>query len=541
MATVSSPKRPRAKRKKMPKHRLERRAYRFAMDTSHTESQTLFGVLDRCWEVRNLLAADREEDRRANRVLREAGQPVRYLTLDDQNVRVAAVQKADARYRGIHSQVLQNISRRIDEGTKRWLESLKAPGERKVSPPGKIERKDYSSFTFPQCGGAIGISGGRVHLSKLGSFKLFQHRKYRGTPKTLTIRFEQGQWWAVLVCAMPAKSIYRDVNEVKHLPDAGGDPGLASLLTLSDGTTFDPPRALKEALAELRHAQRDLSRKFEHRKAIYEAEAARRKAANLPAQPPLREVPYSGRLKAQIRKVAIIHTKVDRVREYHHCKLASILDDSYHRVAVEEHSVAFMFKSRRRARSAADRAIAAMKHWVGSKLGERMLKTPNRRPGIGGNSQTCLCEASVPKGLYDREHVCPECGLAGQRDVVSANIVMQIAFGRNLLRDVEQAINRTLTEAGQAVVRRGGTKGRRLPLTAESMNPSNLDGGKSASEAPVKRQPQSSLRTRRTRDGEPTRVAKSDRITPGGTPPGVLLSEAQSLVGASAPMGSPVL
>ena len=531
MSVASQPKRPRAKRKKMPKHPLERRAYRFAMDVSHAESQTLFSVLDRCWEVRNILVADREEDRRLNRELRKAELPARYLTLDNQNLRVAALQKAEPRFQGIHSQVLQNICRRIDEGTRRWLESLKAKGERKVSPPGKIERKDYSSFTFPQCGPSIGISGGRVHLSKLGSFKLFQHRKYRGTPKTLTIRFEEGQWWAILVCALHGKAIYRDPVEVERLEDTGGDPGLSALLTLADGKSFDPPKALKDALAELRHEQRVLSRKFEHREALYEAEAARRKAADLPSQPPLRELPYTNRLRAQLKVVAKLHTKVARGREYHHRKLACILDDSYRRVAVEEHSLAFMLRNRRLARAASDRAIAAMKHWLASKLGpSRYVPTANRRPGIGGNSQTCLCGAQVPKTLKDREHACPECGLLGPRDVVSANIVMQIAFGRNLLRKVEEVVNSTKSAAGQVVVRRGGTKGRKLSLTAESKTTS-------AAEVSVIRQPQTSLKPSHTRGGEPTREAKSARIS--GKP--LLLADAQSLVGASAPMGSPVL
>jgi len=531
VSVVSQPKRPRAKRKKMPKHPLEMRGYRYPMDVPQAQSKTLFEVLDRCWELRNILAADRQEDRRLNRELRKAELPVHYLTCSEQYVRVSALLKADPKYALIHSQVAQDVADRIDEGTKRWLESLKVKGERKVSPPGWIERKDYSSFTFPQCGSAIGIRDGRVRLSKLGSFKLIQFRKFRGTPKAITISFDEGRWWCIVTCAIQGSVLYRSEADTQHLEDTGGDPGLSALLTLADGRSFDPPKALKDALAELRHEQRVLSRKFEHREALYEAEAARRKAADLPAQVPLREIPYSNRLRAQLKVVAKLHTKVSRGREYHHRKLACILDDSYRRVAVEEHSLAFMLQNRRLARAASDRAIAAMKHWLASKLGpSRYVPTANRRPGIGGNSQTCLCGAQVPKTLKDREHVCPECGLLGPRDVVSANIVMQIAFGRNLLRKVEEVVNSTKSAAGQVVVRRGGTKGRKLSLTAESKTTS-------AAEVSVIRQPQTSLKPSHTRGGEPTREAKSARIS--GKP--LLLADAQSLVGASAPMGSPVL
>jgi len=519
----------RAKRKKMPKHALEMRAFRYPLELTTAEAEILFQLLDRCWEVRNLLAVEREENRSGNRNLCAKGLPVHFLNRDDQNSRVSELQKAEPRYQGIHSQVLQNIVHRIDGGTKGWLESLGQPGKRKVNPPGPIERKAYSSFTFPQCGPSIGIWGGRAHLGRLGSFKLIQHRKYRGTPKTITIRFDSGRWWAILICALQAKTIYRDPVEVEHLEDTGADPGLKELLVLADGTAFDPPRAFKHAFGKIRLAQRVLSRKFRVREASYEAERARREAAGLLVQPPIRLIPYSNRLRAQIKKVAMLHTDAVRVREYHHRKLASRLDDSYRKVAVEEHGVAFMFANRKQAKSAADRAIAAMKHFLVSKMGDRVRLMPNRRPGIGGNSQTCLCGAPVPKLLENRKHLCPVCGLAGKRDVVSANIVMQMAFGWNLLQQVHQATETAV--AGQAIVRRGGAKGRGQSLSAESKGPSvphtGQGAGLSASEVPLNRQPQSSLKTEKTRGGEPTREAKSSRIS--GSP--LLLDEAKGLVG----------
>ncbi|MCE6957510.1 transposase, partial [Cereibacter sphaeroides] len=81
-----------------------------------------------------------------------------------------------------------------------------------------------------------------------------------------------------------------------------------------------------------------------------------------------------------------------------------------------------------------DRALGYQKQALASALGERLVPVPNRRPGVGGNSQTCLCGASVPKELKDRWHDCPACGLSAPRDVVSANIVETIAFGTNRLR-----------------------------------------------------------------------------------------------------------
>jgi putative transposase len=92
---------------------------------------------------------------------------------------VAAVAACEPSCAGIHSQVLQNIAVRVDEGTKRWLEAL-AEGRHHLRPPGPIAFKRYKSFTYPQYGNGVKICAGKLYLSKLGAFKLFAHRKIKG-------------------------------------------------------------------------------------------------------------------------------------------------------------------------------------------------------------------------------------------------------------------------------------------------------------------------------------------------------------------------
>jgi hypothetical protein len=64
-----------------------------------------------------------------------------------------------------------------------------------------------------------------------------------------------------------------------------------------------------------------------------------------------------------------------------------------------------------------------------SDLTSMIVSVPNRRVSIGGNSQTCLCGESVLKALDERWHHCTACGLSADRDVVSGNIAMGVAFG----------------------------------------------------------------------------------------------------------------
>jgi hypothetical protein len=126
-----------------------------------------------------------------------------------------------------------------------------------------------------------------------------------------------------------------------------------------------------------------------------------------------------------------------------------------------------------------------------SALGARYVPTANRRPGIGGNSQTCICDASAPKELKDRLHDCLSCGLKAPRDVVSANIAMKIAFGTTKL--VSPA-------AEPAVVKRGETKDSAPCAIVESAT---------ALEASVKRSSVASTRQTRLDTAEAAPGAKN--------------------------------
>ena len=214
------------------------------------------------------------------------------------------------------------------------------------------------------------------------------------------------------------------------LPDIGIDTGLTSLLTDSTGRSFDPPRAWYMYRTRLKKEQQKLSRQFEARKVKYEGLVIESRSMGLPI-PHIKDIPYSKRLKDQIKAVAKIHTKIERIRDYHHKKNASIIANTANRVAVEDHALDFMIHNKRLSKIVSDRAIGKQKLLLRSKLGPRYFEVPNYRPGIGGNSQTCTCGASVPKELKDRVHRCLECGLVADRDHVSANIVSIIAFGHS--------------------------------------------------------------------------------------------------------------
>jgi putative transposase len=483
----------RAARLKQPKHSTVTRAYQFLIETPLERSQKLFNTLNPCGELRNLLALERERNRHEQRSVREAGGIPQYLTKNAQYRTVSELARSDPRFSHIHSQVLQNVADRIDAGNKRWLEAL-SEGRAQVKPPRPIDLKRYRSFTYTQYGSSAHLHRGVLHLSKLGDFRVHDYRKMRGRPKTVTIAFKHGRWWVIISCEIQVKDVCRSLDVVAHLPDTGIDPGLTALATTAQGEIHDPPKALKAALGDLRHEQRKLSRKFEARKVAFGLENVRLRDAGAASLATLREFATSNRLKTQIKRVARCHTRVHRVRDHHQKRLARQLEGQYRRVAVEEHGVKFMFANRRTARAAADRAIHAFKGHIQSAMGEaRYAATPNFRPGIGGNSQSCLCGAKVPKTLKDRVHQCQACGLTAPRDQVSANIVMGIAFGHTQLQP----------DTGQVFVRRGGAQADTTIVASRECE--------RTSEAPAKRHPSTSRGKRPTAGAKATAAVNTPR------------------------------
>lgn len=420
---MKKPAKKRAKRIKKPKHKGEVRAFKFALRLGQDVSK-LHAALDIACELRNSIAADRLSNSWAIRDAKRADEtPPAWLTKRDQEMLLAALRKSDPAGAGsLHSLVVKNIADRIDEGWKRFWDALKE-GRGGVKPPHEIKRKRYRSITYPQYGNGVRIRNGRVELSKIGSFRLHDHRKICGTIQTVTMKWANGRWWCIVTARMAAKSAYRPAAE--HARDIGADPGLAAVLTLSDGRSYDPPRAFDMKLQELKKEQRILSRKFEK---LRQRQKAEDKAAKIEGRDAVK-LPLPNRLKRQIAQVGKVHTKIANIRDHWHKLNARRIADRYNRVGLEDHGVMFMIRNRKLAKSASDRALSKQKHALKSALGDRLVLVPNQRLGIGGNSQTCLCGASVPKTLKDRWHECSECGLSAPRDVVSANIVETIAFG----------------------------------------------------------------------------------------------------------------
>lgn len=454
---TETPSKKRAPRTKRAVHACTYEVHEAAMEVSDALFKKMHGWLDVLCELRETFRQHRIADRAVGRVVRDSGQKHKYVTKADQYILIKELCLKLPALKAVHSQVRQDVADRLDRGNKEWLKKKRGPLAYKP-------RSKFRSFNFTQYGTAVKIRNGRLHMSGLGEARLLGLRKLPGRVKSVNIVFKQGRFFAQFTCEIQLQHCKRhkrhSSEEVQRRPDTGLDTGLSRMATLADGKVFEPAKPLKKALPALQAAQRQMSRQFEHRKKAWRTyKAAFRKGwkANELFGPPCHwkrcHLEYSNRLRRQIRKVAILHTKVTNTRLDSIRKAARQIEQRYGCVAVEEHGIEFMKKNKRLARTVSDVAPGLFKQTLKNVLGElRYHAVPNKREGIGGNSQTCLCGESVKKTLSDRWHECPRCGLSADRDLVSANIAMDIAFGESNLGDM------TLPGSGQDLVKRVGSE-----------------------------------------------------------------------------------
>jgi len=245
----------------------------------------------------------------------------------------------------------------------------------------------YKSFTYPQVG--FKLDGSKLNLSKIGSIRIFKHRKVEGKIKTCTIKKGLlGHWYAILV------SEIEDVPTVEPKTAIGVDLGLKSLAALSTGEAVEYQRYYVQAENKLAVAQRNLSRKMKG-------------SAN--------------RLKAKA-KVAKLHQKIQNHRDEFLHQASRKLVDSADLIVFENLNISGMLKNHHLAKHIQDHAWGKLIQFTQSKAAKagKIVELVDARY----TSQKCSqCGIMVPKTLAERIHLCLNCGREMDRDInASLNI-----------------------------------------------------------------------------------------------------------------------
>ena len=284
-----------------------------------------------------------------------------------------------------HSQVLQNVTQRVDLAFQAFFRRLKE-GAEEVGYPRFKGFGRYDSITYPQYGNGVEIRSNDLILSKIGRVKVVWHRPIEGTIKTVTLRRARtGKWYVSFSVEVEGERLPASAESV------GVDVGLVSFATLSNGEQIANPRFYRRDEADLKRAQK---LKDAAKNAQKWDENRRRKKA-----------------------LAHIQERIANRRSDFAHKRSRELVSGYQTIVFEDLAPQQMGARRGRGmrKSILDVAWSQFISLTISKAEEagRTVILVNPRD----TSKMCShCGELVEKKLSERTHTCPHCGLVMDRD-----------------------------------------------------------------------------------------------------------------------------
>jgi putative transposase len=117
------------------------------------------------------------------------------ISKSDQEKQLPEIKQENPRLARIHSQVIQEALRRVDLAFQHFFRRVRegqVPGF-----PRFRSRSRYDSFTYKQSGFKFNQKTKKLHLSKIGTVKVFLSRPIDGIIKTCTIKREADGWYVI--------------------------------------------------------------------------------------------------------------------------------------------------------------------------------------------------------------------------------------------------------------------------------------------------------------------------------------------------------
>ncbi|AOY79865.1 transposase [Moorena producens JHB] len=312
-------------------------------------------------------------------------------------------------YKGIHSQVLQDLVKRVKLDFDRFIKG-DSNGKRSGRPRFKKLHR-YRPFTYTQMKEGC-LEGNLINLPKIGKIKVVLHRHITAGFKIKTASITKKCDGYYLVLSLEDKTVPEVKPDINTDSIIGIDVGLKDLLTTSQGETIEIPQYYL---------------KYQKRLKVIQKRVSRRKKGG------------SNRFKA-IKQLGKQHKKVADKRKDFHFKTANYLLSKYDVIAHEKLNVKGLVKSRL-AKSVLDAGWSSFLTILTSKavrvawptaLNAGLLAVP---VSPKNTSQDCSnCGNKVPKKLHVRWHDCHHCGCSLDRDHNGAINIKNRAAGQSVLK-----------------------------------------------------------------------------------------------------------
>jgi putative transposase len=300
----------------------------------------------------------------------------------------------------LNASSLQHTLRRVDKAYAAFFRRVKAgeaPGHPRFKGKNRFDSIEYTYGDGAKLEYDEAFDRFVLRVQNVGRIKVKLHRLMPDGAriKHVVIRRKASGWYVCLQLECPDGL----PAEPNGKPAVGGDMGLLRLLTLSDGTLIDNPRWLRDALDELRRAQRRLAR-------------AKKGSQNR---------------KDKRLIVAKLHEHIKNQRHDFWHKTTHTLVHSYGLIVLENLSLDFMLRNGNLSQSAHDAGLGLFRQLLDYKAAEAGSHVTTVNAAY--TSQVCSgCGAIVEKGLSVRVHKCPDCGLEIDRDLNAARNILALAF-----------------------------------------------------------------------------------------------------------------
>jgi putative transposase len=207
-------------------------------------------------------------------------------------------------YKEVHSQVLQEVPKKVELAFDRWL---KGDSKSKKSGRPRFKAKgQYKTFTYPQFKQEH-FTQGKITLSKIGSVRVLVHRQIPEGFEIKTVSVTKKADGYYIILSLDDKTVPSVKPDFNPENLVGIDVGLIDFIVTSDNEKVPAPKFLRKAERRLKSAQRRVSR--------------RKKGSN--------------RRQKAIKKLGLQHKKVVDTRKDFHFKTAKTLLDKYDVIAVE--------------------------------------------------------------------------------------------------------------------------------------------------------------------------------------------------------------
>jgi putative transposase len=221
-----------------------RRTFRYRLYPARAQDGLLHAQVDEACRLYNGALQERRD------AWKQARRSISYY---EQANQLKAI-RADGNLTLANFSACQDVLRRVDKTFRAFFSRIKAG--QKVGYPRFKPRRRYDSLTYPSYGDGCRLrENGQLYLQGIGDLKVKLHREILGKIKTVSVKREAVNWYALFSCEVEPSPLPASDEAV------GIDVGLTTFAVLSDGSEIANPRYARKAAAAVRRAQRKVARR----------------------------------------------------------------------------------------------------------------------------------------------------------------------------------------------------------------------------------------------------------------------------------------